>query len=488
MALPMLVPAASLTPGLEGGFRIISVKPGLKPAPKSLIQSSSQPQPQSGSLSSVPPLEGPAMQVAITITDQRQGDYDFIATTNVGLTGSMLSGYTTNVIFGQLDSGSSTHLVSYPGAVASGLQGAYLSGNTYTASGVDGSVDLDVSEPVGFFAQGIQDLDAQGNPPPSLMMGQGNFSCMVNTLANYQQGADIPTLIGSPFLLYYPAYIRNSQPVQLPGASMSSPSITFYANPDDTNIPALTHRIFLATQPTGTPAVAYIFGFSGPEPTAPSTILAGLGASALFFTASSVTLHESTNSSSGQMVVDTGAQATLISQIVAGELNLDLQHPDFEVQVQGLVSTVTAPGFYIDSASVPALGGAVNWNNIPVVVLNVPSPDGGTLYGIIGSNLTATRDMVFNGAVFTPYLDVTDPIVPPRIKITAFRLTGPGTGEVDWHAEPAPPVLYLEQCTNLAAYPPTWTPVATNTLGTIDGTLSVTGLVSGSFLRLDAPQ
>ena len=102
--------------------------------------------------------------------------------------------------------------------------------------------------------------------------------------------------------------------------------------------------------------------------------------------------------------------------------------------------------------------------------------------------LTATRDLVFNGAVLQPYLGVTDPIVSPLMKITAFRRTGPDTAEIDWHAEPAPGVLHLESCTNLGSVPPNWTPVATNTLGTINGTLSVTGLVSGQFFRLEAPR
>jgi hypothetical protein len=122
-----------------------------------------------------------------------------------------------------------------------------------------------------------------------------------------------------------------------------------------------------------------------------------------------------------------------------------------------------------------------------VVVLNVESPEGGTLYGILGSNLTAKRDMVFNGAASQPYLDVTDPIVLPRIRITAIRSKGPNSAEVDWHAEPAPPVLYLEMCTNLGLNPPNWNPVATNTLSTINGTLSVTGLGSRNFFRLVAP-
>jgi hypothetical protein len=302
-----------------------------------------------------------------------------------------------------------------------------------------------------------------------------------------------PTVIGAPFFLYFPAYIRNSQPVQSPAfGNNSSPSITFYDGPADPQIPTLAHRIFLETRPTGAPEVAYL-GEVNEEfvviPSIPTTILAGLSGGSLFFTASAMTLTEGTNTSSGKMVVDTGAQATLISEIAAAELGLNVQNPEFEVEVQGLANIVIAPGFYVDSASIPAgFGSPVSWSQIPVIVLNVGSPEGGTLYGIFGSNLTATRDMVFNGAASTPYLDVTDPVVLPRIKITAIRSVGPNSAEVDWHAEPAPPVLYLEMCTNLTLNPPQWKSVATNTLSTINGTLSVTGLGSRNFFRIQAPE
>lgn len=434
------------------------------------------------------------MTVAIKITDQRADEFEWPATAHTGVSGAALPGATTNVVFGLLDSGSSTHLVSYPDALVMALQGSFLTVNTYPVSGVDGiDVDMDLSYPVGFFVHGLQGLDAGGHPQPSLMMGQGNFVGLVNTLDNYQSGANLPTLIGAPFLLFYPAYIRNSQLVQssVLGNDISSPSITFYDDPAHPQIPTLAHRIYLETRPAGSPTVAYL-GEVNDEfevvPNIPSTILAGLSGGALYFTASAMTFTEGTNTSSGKMVVDTGAQATLISEIAAAELGLNVLNPEFEVEVQGLAGTMTAPGFYVDAARIPAgFGSPISWDHVPVIVLNVGSPEGGTLYGIFGSNLTARRDMVFNGAASQPYLDVTDPIVSPRIIITAIRPTGPNSAEVDWHAEPAPSVLQLEMCMNLALNPLNWQAVATNTLSTINGTLSVTGLGSQSFFRLVAP-
>ena len=445
-----------------------------------------------GHSAEVPPLEGPLMRVAIKATDQRSDEFDWYASEHTGVSGSALPGATTNVAFALLDSGSATHLLSYPDALGLGVQGSYLSGNTFVVSGVDGvSVDVDISMPVGFFVEGLQNLDSNGNPQPSLMFGQGNFAGGINSVDNYNLGIDTPTVIGSPFLLSFPAYIRNSQPVQTSvlGKIISSPSITFYDGPTSPQIPTLAHRIYLETRPTGSPTVGYLGEINDDFeviPSIPSVILAGLSGGSLFFTASAMEFKQGTNSSSGKMVVDTGAQATLISEIAAAELGLNVLNPEFEIEVQGLVDTVIAPGFYVDSASIAAgFGPAVSWSHVPVVVLNVASPEGGTLYGILGSNLTAARDMVFNGAASTPYLDVTDPIVSPRIRITAIRPTGPSSAEIDWHAEPAPPVLYLETCTNLAL--PNWKRVATNTLSTINGTLSASGLGSRNFFRLQAP-
>ncbi|HMP82340.1 MAG TPA: retropepsin-like aspartic protease [Verrucomicrobiota bacterium] len=439
-------------------------------------------------------MEGPLTTVAITITQERQDEFDWIATGFEGVSGAAMPGAATNVVFGFLDSGSATHLVSYPDALALGVQGSFLSGNTFPVSGVDGVlVDLDISLPVGFFIHGLQDLDGGGQPQPSLMVGQGNFAAGVNSLDNYEFDVDTPTVIGAPFLLYFAAYIRNSQLVQssVLENDRSSPSVTFYSDPEDPQIPVLAHKIFLEIRPTGSPTVGYL-GEVDDElnvfPSIPSVILAGFSGASLFFTASSMTFREGGNSTSGKMVVDTGAQATLLSEIAAAELGLDLQNPDFEVEVQGLAESIIAPGFYVDSGSIPAGGGTIAWTNIPVIIVNVGSPEGGTLFGIFGSNLTAARDMVFNGAASPPYLSVTAPIVTPHIKITAIRSTGTDSAEVDWHAEPAPPVLHLEKCTDLALDPPEWIPVATNLLSTITGTMSVTGLGDRSFFRLRAPQ
>jgi hypothetical protein len=392
------------------------------------------------------------------------------------------------VAIGLLDSGAATHLIGYPDALRLRLQDSYMTANTFPAQGAGGSADLDVSQPIGVFAHGLQDLDAVGDPVHEVMVGLGNFSCLVNSQANEEQGITVPTVLGAPFFLHFPAYIRNSEPTNafVFGRSFSSPSITFYDDPFSEDIPQLAHRVFLETRPPGGSVSYFSIDFETGEPMIPSVILAGLS-SALYFTASDMVFTNGINTSRGRMLVDTGAQGTILGEIAAAELDLDLQNPDFEVELQGLGGTVTRPGFYVDAARLPAQGGALVWGRVPVVILNVPHPEGGTLFGIFGNNLIATRDLVFNGAVSPPYLDVTAPIVSPVVRIAGTRMPTTNTIEIDWRAEPAPPVLRLEATSDLSLNPPQWTSIATGELATITGTMSVTGLVSRQFFRLVAP-
>jgi len=409
---------------LPGGMRIISVTPGTQPAPPapSLAREFRTP---TGvpALTNEPPLEGPQTSVVFTVTDERADEFDFFATAHAGVDGNPLPGATTNQALAILDSGGGGHLVSYPDAAALGLQGAFLSGATLEVGGVVGSITLDLSIPVGFFAHGVQDMSAGGDLVPSLTFGQGNFSALVNSAGNHAVGDTISTILGAPFFAYFATYVQHSQRVDatVMGQAVSTPAVTFYPSPTDAQIPVLDKRILIEIRPGSSGLTVFYF----PSPLFLPSLLSG--DSSLFFTANDVTLSESTNSVAGRMVVDTGAQATLISVAAATALGLNLAAPDFEVEVKGIGSaTLTAPGFYIDELSVPAIINQSSeptdevWNNVPVVVLNIGSPEGGTLFGIFGMNLLDNRDYVFNGALpvgpsENPYLDITNPFIPPVV-------------------------------------------------------------------------
>ena len=428
------------------------------------------------------PLEGPLYRVLLTITDDKStDDSDMTASAYAGeVAGQPLPGSTTNVTIAILDSGAGTHLVGYPDALAFGLQGAYLSPDTFQAGGIGGMVDVNISMPAGFFACGLQHYAGPTNVPSAEMYGQGNFCAGVNTEANYLTTNDVPTVVGTPFLAYFAASILADQRVEIVhnGKKITSASVNFYDNPDDPEIPQLAHRVFMAVTPTAALTVQYL-GLDmgdGLEIFAPSVI----GYGSAFFTASSMTFTKSGVSTGGKVMIDTAAQATLISEIAAAELGLDLKKKEFEIEIQGVAGMVKAPGFYLDEVRIPALGGALVWTNVPVVVLNIPSPEGGTLFGILGTNLLGTRNVVFNGIATTPYLDVSDPVISPSVQITGLRYNG-DLLQVDWLSDPAAPLLTLQQCNDLLTAPPVWTTIATGDLATVTGTFSTTNVYHRAY-------
>jgi predicted aspartyl protease len=99
-----------------------------------------------------------------------------------------------------------------------------------------------------------------------------------------------------------------------------------------------------------------------------------------------------------RFMLDTGAQVTVIGTRIAARLRLDPAEPDFEVEIEGVTGDVVmTPGFYIESIEIPALGNWVTFKNVPVVLLDVSSPEGGTLDGIIGMNLFSEFNLVLQG-------------------------------------------------------------------------------------------
>lgn len=453
---------------IDGGVRPVAVRMRRTPAILSAAQAT--------------PLEGPLVRVALTLTDQADPDLVGLASMHTSLAGAFLSGNPPGVVTALLDSGAGTHLVGYGDSLTLGLGDAFLSYSTFQAGGVGGSIDLMMSMPVGFFAHGLQDLEPGGGVNIPRLQGQGNFVGGVNLEENAAAGIELPTLLGAPFLAHFAAWIRNSQPVAVPGTNgyAFSPAVTFLA-PDAPGLTSLTHRVYLDVQPTaGDPQYFDLLE----EPFTPTSI--GLGGS-LFMTANNVTVGANGATTLGRALVDTGAQATLISEITATELNLDVRHPDFEMDVQGIGGIVTAPGFLLDRLSLPAQGGFLVWSNVPVVVLNVASPDpaAGTLFGVLGMNLFGNRDLLFNGGVPVPYLDVSDPVVLPDMRITAVQPELAGSVQVAWHAQPAPGSLVLEWTPDLS--PAAWAPAATAALSTITGAFSITSGADRAFYRLTSP-
>jgi hypothetical protein len=100
-------------------------------------------------------------------------------------------------------------------------------------------------------------------------------------------------------------------------------------------------------------------------------------------------------------MLDTGAQITVIGSRIAARLGLRPADRDFEVDIQGVTGeSIMAPGFYLDSLTIPAVGDWLEFTNVPVVMLDVFSPEGGTLDGIIGMNLFTQFNLMLRSGGF----------------------------------------------------------------------------------------
>ena len=86
--------------------------------------------------------------------------------------------------------------------------------------------------------------------------------------------------------------------------------------------------------------------------------------------------------------------------------------PDFYVDVCGLGGLVEdVEGFYIDYVKINARGGALEFSNAPFVIIDLPSPEGGVLDGVLGMNFFWNRNVIFDPSLtLSSFLHVSDPI------------------------------------------------------------------------------
>lgn len=351
-----------------------------------------------------PPMDGHVPLVAVGVTDKRVPEFDavFEATPEDSVVGNYLTSTPeSDYAIGIFDTGASAHLMNYFAATQAGLSGDYITSNSIEISGVTGSIWADVSEPIGVYIDGLAAIDANGLlNDDSGMVGEWNVAIAVGPSSS----ANLPTAIGSPLAVYFTTAFDNQNlfNVNYNGMDVNSPDITFY-DQDDPCIPLYPNIIPLELRPLGGVSVQY-FPTLDPldplrlEPLVPSTIIGTFSQSIFFVHA--VDLYEGTNSAfdKDRFMFDTGAQVSVIGSRVAARLNLNPDSNDFTVEIEGVTGDVNEfPGFYIDCLEIPALGQWLSFNNVPVVWLDIPSPEGGTLDGIIGMNLFVDFDFVLRG-------------------------------------------------------------------------------------------
>jgi len=353
-----------------------------------------------------PPINGFVPWIAVAVTDERSDDLDWVAEPHMSVVGRHLTDSpATDFTIGIFDTGAAAHLISYAGANRTGIYGADLvTTNTTVILGATHSVSALVSQPLAIFMDGLAAIDPNSMTlNESNMVGQSNVSIIVGDVPPPDK-QDLPTAIGSPMSVNFVTAIYNDNPITVTydGNDYTSPDIHFYDH-YDSRIPDYANSVPLNLIPAGalniqyTPDLDAIMEFTL-QPGGPSIIVGNLSQS-LFFVGS-VDLRNGAQSAidKQRFLLDTGAQITVIGTGIGSRLGLNPADADFETEIQDVTGETTIqPGFYIDSIDIPALGDWLSFTNIPVVLLDVSSPEGGFLDGIIGMNLFTRFNLVLRG-------------------------------------------------------------------------------------------
>ena len=395
-----------------------------------------------------PPIDGFVPYVAVAITDKRSyGLYDGDAYTEYSVDGTYLTGTpASDYAIGIFDTGSSAHIISVYDAEVTGVNDADLvSSLTVTLIGATTDVNGFVSHPLGFFADGLAAIDPNTLlVDDSNMVGQSNVATIVGDIV---ESPNLPTVVGSPLAFFFTTVIENSRQISLTidANVLTAPNIRLYQH-NDGNIPGYSNKVYLEVRPTTAYAVQYlpcfdILGDTCPEgdgqPTTPSIVLGSAldAPQSLFFIKRTDLAHGNRTSQQKKFMFDTGAQITVVSESQAAELELlsDPNNPDFEVEIIDVTGRSTiAPGYYVELLEILAVPTWLSFTNVPVVVLDVISPEGELLEGIIGMNLFVDMDFYLRGGGLdgqdAPYLMFD--FLPPRL--TGDIAPAIGDGTVNW--------------------------------------------------------
>lgn len=376
-----------------------------------------------------PPVDGFVPWIVLTATKEHldaetTGIFDAFASSYVGNppTGTDPK---TDYFIGIFDTGASTNVIGYNNAVRAGLYNStYLTADNYvTVTGVTGSVDAHVTWPYALFMDGLDALEpnAPGEsqlvlPTTAGLVGEYNVSTLIGQ--NPGSNPDLATAIGTPMSVFYDARIQVDQPITVTdeGTDYTGPTITFYEK--DSASSGYANYIPLELKPAGSTNVQYItYGFNPEDlfdmfsdpfgfqmdysPITPSVVI-GTSSQSLFFI-HGVDLSDAGHSAldKNRFMLDTGAQITVIGSRVAARLRLNKADRDFEVEIEGVTGeSIMAPGFYLDTLTIPAMGDWLEFTNVPVVLLDIFSPEGGTLDGIIGTNLFTQYNLILRAGGF----------------------------------------------------------------------------------------
>ena len=368
-----------------------------------------------------PRLAGFSPLIAIATSDAAHplGEFEHVLSSSyVGqpLNGGSELGY----VVGFLDSGATINLAAGPSATALGLTGSILTSNTIEIGGVGGRINAAVTMPVGFFAAGLSAVDESGQLDFNALVGHWNVSGLAAPPIECANGEELTAIIGTPFLAFYNSIIRVDRPqrVHIDGVTVQSPDVEI--RDPFAPIPFFPHLMSMEFGgPSPVTTASYFPGFfdlNAPPlfPTLLSAFAGTVPLGGLFFADILVQDGQSDPTNPAQfmrVLVDLGAQSSVMSRGMAARLSLPIA-PDFTVDVCGVGGLVfDVPAYYVDFVRINTLGGPLLFSRAPFIVIDLPSPEGGVLDGILGMNFFWNRNLVFEPALgFSAFLHISEPI------------------------------------------------------------------------------
>lgn len=374
-----------------------------------------------------PRLAGWAPFIAITTSDKRKAAAldDWEHTLHSSYSGNALSGDpSTDYIIGVLDSGAGVNLVAGSSAQQLGVTGSFLTSNIIPVGGIGETVDSRVTFPIGFFAAGFDAIDENGVLDLSQTAGHSNVAALAMPAVSCGGQEAVSALLGTAFIMFRNTLVSVDRPQKLVhgGKTFAGPTVELLSLFDP--LPDHPRWIPLAVDGESPRVItaAYspdIFNFDDFQTPAIPTQLSpgpfGPPVGSWFFTTMFLLEGEPSPTNIVQpfrMLVDTGAQSSIISTATAAALSLSLT-PDFTVDICGVGGLVSGvPGYYIDFVKINAFGGALEFSRAPFIVIDLESPDGtGTLAGILGMNFFWNRNITLEPFLMgTSFLTVSDPI------------------------------------------------------------------------------
>ena len=320
-------------------------------------------------------------------------------------------------------------------------------------------MEVDVNDPVGLYAGGLQGRSglspfAMNN---SALRGQTNTATLM-----IPPESELPNVLGLTYASQYATFIRSDQPqiFKLNGKTVRSPAIEFLALGSGGH--GITRRAPMSLNPGAAfapGAIGYLpnienFDLDNPQenPSIPTLVQGGL-----FLNVNLSNNGSALNNS--QFFFDTGADVSVLSELTALQLGIDvvLDEPEFTVDVLGSGGTQRGvPGYFLDSLTIQALGGSITATNVPVLVFDVADPgnQSNIVPGIVGTNLLAGRNLVIDpnpaagGGGASPSLYISDPVTVQR-NWTATAASGAWTAAANWNGA-APTVMSVVNLRNVA--------------------------------------